>query len=606
MGCCPWAKNSVAPADKAQSGKAAQKYVQRGEHAVRAPAVKAASPEELTSRVLDSLAASSKRVSVPVLSQAERRGPGRRGLSRAALRGFRMFFERHNALDKAMAEVCNGLAVSACELTKSTGLSLAETLVLVAGGGKGIEQVVGDATSFFSYSWTGTKLRDLLDAMERALKKLEADGRPRFVWIDIFCASQNLLSGVMKFPGATTVSDATRAEILRAEVGIEEAIQAANEILFYFEPLAGEWTAPPHPFLLAEQGEPREGWVRRGPAALTRAWCIYELAKSFTKRCTLHVLLSAESLKQFETRLNQRGSEGGGFDWIGKILADIDVKLAQISFVGDRDYILGEVAKLDGGMGAINSNVMGALQGWLSTEAMELLDHLPKEERGTSLLINNLAGMLENSGRLQEAEDLYRERLLACRAKLGGLHEYTRAVLASLGFNLYNQGKLKEAEVFLRESVAAHREVSDLDKEGTIIDVGFLGMVLRELGKLDEAEPFCIQATAWLREKVGSQQLSTVMQVSNLVELRREQGRLTEAQHELGSLVADARAGIGPQHFATLEAEAIAARLQHEQPDDDGKGVAELRAVVERMREFLGPTHQYTVKYGVVLDQMSS
>ena len=67
MGCCPWAKNSVAPADKVQSGKAAQKYVQRGEHAVSAPAVKAASPEELTSRVLDSLASSSKRVSVPVL-----------------------------------------------------------------------------------------------------------------------------------------------------------------------------------------------------------------------------------------------------------------------------------------------------------------------------------------------------------------------------------------------------------------------------------------------------------------------------------------------------------------------------------------------------------
>ena len=39
---------------------------------------------------------------------------------------------------------------------------------------------MGEATSFFSYSWTGTKLRDLLAAIERALAKLEAaDGKVR-------------------------------------------------------------------------------------------------------------------------------------------------------------------------------------------------------------------------------------------------------------------------------------------------------------------------------------------------------------------------------------------------------------------------------------------
>ena len=160
--------------------------------------------------------------------------------------------------------------------------------MLAAGEGDGIDELVGEATSFLSYCWQGTKLRDMLDAIEKILAALEADGKRRYVWIDILCASQNLLQGVIKDPAMSS-----------AEVGIEDAISTVGELLFYMEPLAGEWAAPPHPFLLAEQGEPAAGWVRSGPAALTRAWCIFELAKALAKGCTLHVLLSPASVGLF-------------------------------------------------------------------------------------------------------------------------------------------------------------------------------------------------------------------------------------------------------------------------------------------------------------------
>ena len=90
----------------------------------------------------------------------------------------------------------------------------------------------------------------------------------------------------------------------------------------------------------------------------------------------------------------------------------------------------------------------------------------------------------------------------------------------------------------------------------------------------------------------------------SLVELRREQGRLAEAEEELGSLVADMRRLQGPQHQLTLLAEATAARLKHAQPGGAAAGQAELRAVVERMGEFLGAAHQDTVKWRAVLDAM--
>jgi hypothetical protein len=204
-----------------------------------------AAAQARTVRLLESLAAKEERVEQPVLSNEKRRRSGQRGMTRAFLFGVKAFFEQHNALDKTMQVIVNepGFPSSVCELTKSTGLSLSETLVREAGEGEGIEELVGESTCFFSYSWTGTTLRDLLAAVERVLAKLEAaDGKRRYVWVDILCASQNLLQGVIKDP-----------DLSSAEVGIEDAISTANELLFYMEPLSDQkWAAPAHPFLLAD------------------------------------------------------------------------------------------------------------------------------------------------------------------------------------------------------------------------------------------------------------------------------------------------------------------------------------------------------------------
>ena len=138
------------------------------------------------------------------------------------------------------------------------------------------------------------------------------------------------------------------------------------------------------------------------------------------------------------------------------------------------------------------------------------------------------------------------------------------------------------------------------------MDAGNLGKVLLAQGKLAEAEPLLVEAVAWWRESKGWGGMNNIY----LVELRREQGRLDEAEQELGTLVADARKAWGPQDMDVLEAEAVAARLRHAQPDGAAAGAAELRAVVERMREFLGAAGrtriQVTAKWQRVLEGMSA
>ena len=90
------------------------------------------------------------------------------------MRGVRAFYERHGGLEKTMGDVCKeeGCATSVCALTASTGLSLVES-VLCAAGDADSSSLVGVANCFLSYSWTGTRLVDVIDAMANKMDALE-------------------------------------------------------------------------------------------------------------------------------------------------------------------------------------------------------------------------------------------------------------------------------------------------------------------------------------------------------------------------------------------------------------------------------------------------
>ena len=238
------------------------------------------------------------------------------------------------------------------------------------------------------------------------------------------------------------------------------------------------------------------------------------------------------------------------------------------------------------------------------------LARLPEAERGTSLMISNVAAKMVEQGRLPEAEALYREMLVVRRAKLGPKDPDTLAALGNLALNLRLQGKLAEADPLCRESLAASREVLD-----TMIDAGNFGKLLLEQGMLGEAEPLLVEAVTWWRKQHGNGGFCN----GPLVELLREQGRLPEAGQELGTLVEDMRAKFGPHHQTALESEAISARLRIAigyralsviatavEPDGTVDGAADLRAAVERMGEFLGAAHPYTVKWQRVLREIKA
>jgi len=211
---------------------------------------------------------------LPVLPHDRRRPSGERGLSLAALEGIGRFYARHGGLAKVMGDVCKeeGFAASVVALTRGSGLSLAETLEL-EGEAAGVDTsgIVGPASDFFSYSWTGTKLADMLGAIADAAPALARGGETR-LWVDMFAASQNLLAGAFRDEAHPKGSAGYAARKEDTDRIFDDALLSVRSILLYCSPLVGEWEAPPHGFLSPERE--RRGvehpWRRHGPGAISR------------------------------------------------------------------------------------------------------------------------------------------------------------------------------------------------------------------------------------------------------------------------------------------------------------------------------------------------
>ena len=173
------------------------------------------------------------------------------------------------------------------------------------------------------------------------------------------------------------------------------------------------------------------------------------------------------------------------------------------------------------------------------------------------------------------------------------------------------------AELWIVENLYSGQVLSSLGTMIVFLVTLRLGDNLARNGKIvghfGNLTGTCVNMAIWTRSLVSGGNLDYVNYPSGnggtyngaLVELLRMQGRLAEAEQELGTLVARMRKAAGPQNLFTLEAAAVAAQLRHAQPDGSAAGAAELRAVVERMGEFLGAAHQNTITWQRVLEDLA-
>jgi serine/threonine protein kinase/Tfp pilus assembly protein PilF len=172
----------------------------------------------------------------------------------------------------------------------------------------------------------------------------------------------------------------------------------------------------------------------------------------------------------------------------------------------------------------------------------------------TLAVLNNLAALLSDEGKLAEAETLYRQNFDAFLRVRGPEHPDTLTALDNLAEVLQTEGKLTEAEPLCRKSLDAQRRVRGLDHPDTLTAENNLGALLLRLGRPTEAEPLLRRNLEARRRVLGAEHPDALFTTNNLAGALREQNRLAEALALYRANADVFRRVQGPEHPDTLGA----------------------------------------------------
>ena len=245
------------------------------------------------------------------------------------------------------------------------------------------------------------------------------------------------------------------------------------------------------------------------PKPLSRAWCLWEMVSTVDTKSEFHVLMSPKNHKSFTTAMVK------DFKGIVFKTCNVDLRSAQAFNPSDRDNIF-KAVEATAGFDEVNKVVIEIIRRWMVESAQEALFGLPDEERAASTLQSNLALLLKDQGKWNEAEPLNREALEAKRRTHGDAHPETLTRITNLGMLLYSQGKLDEAEPLLREALEGRRRALGATHPSTLASVSNFGLLLKAKGKVKEAETFTRQALIGRRRTLGDTHPDTLTSMNNL------------------------------------------------------------------------------------------
>ena len=155
-----------------------------------------------------------------------------------------------------------------------------------------------------------------------------------------------------------------------------------------------------------------------------------------------------------------------------------------------------------------------------------LQDHPETEQarQNIGILYHQLGMSAQDRGRLDEAEDWYRQSL-AIKEELN-YRPGLAATYHQLGMVAHNRGRLDNAEDWYGKSLAIEQDLGN--QQGKAISYHWLGIVAREQGRLDEAENWC-RASLAIHEDLGDQSwiADNYHELGNVAQIRR---RLDEAE----------------------------------------------------------------------------
>ena len=340
---------------------------------------------------------------------------------------------------------------------------------------------------------------------------------------------------------------------------------------------------------------------------LRRSWSLYHLHCTLASKDTeLEMTMSDDAADRLQQALiddmtsvenTLDGKSDGGWR-----------KLAEASKPEHKALVERMIEKSpDGGWDGFSDKLLDELSAWLLERAKAALASLSEEERPTSKLLDRVVALLQEHGKVEEAEPLLKEQVDGRTKKFGARHAETLDSVNNYALLLHQLGKLEEAEPYSRAKLDACRALLGEGHPDTITAVDTLSQLLSDLNKLEEALPLKRESLSIKRKQLGDRHPDTLLSVNNLAVLLNDLGRasgstkmLREAEPLKREALAGCREVLGNRHPHTLASVANLAdmlmQLGHADPRALDEAEPLCREAMSGSHEVLGEGHPDTLK----------
>jgi serine/threonine protein kinase/Tfp pilus assembly protein PilF len=218
---------------------------------------------------------------------------------------------------------------------------------------------------------------------------------------------------------------------------------------------------------------------------------------------------------------------------------------------------------------------------------------LPKDHPQIAHLSHNLAVVLQSQNKMEEAGPLFEASLAQLRKVLGEKHPDTIDALGNYGHYLLAADDIAAAEAVFRRALALNRDVRGKQHAYVGYDHSNLGRLLQGKGDHAAAEAEFRAALAIYKDALPGNHVYVGSALSGLAQSLNALGRPAQAHESIVRALAIYRTGMPATHPAIATAEAIEARSLALQ-GQFAKAEPLLIASYERLKESLGESDAHT------------
>ena len=301
------------------------------------------------------------------------------------------------------------------------------------------------------------RFADLVEALHYFFSAKKVEFSKQFVWLDIFCANQPMLT-------AENIADDVRKKNEGTlTTGLHLAIANFEDRVMFMD----TWDSP---------------------TALTRAWCIWEVLGVANANQQIEIALSEKEHDRFIHILTS------DYDKILENMVRLDVRNAGCHSKKDLKMIHSAVQK-DSSFEELNNIVLSQLRLWVAGTGMQEMkkeEAKPqKDEEKVALLANQVGMTYRDQGKYEVAERLLKKALKMRRAL--STEKYDEKVAVQLLNLAHLYSRLRKFDLgipMFEECLKIREEVFGPTHDKTAVALTGLGGVLYLVGKLEEAKPY--------------------------------------------------------------------------------------------------------------------